>query len=159
MGQAPLQVAKLHQHESHLDINYLHMSAEAMAAAEPEQFDLVTCLEMLEHVPKPASIVQACFDMLKPGGYTVFSTLNRNAKSYLFAIVGAEYILNMLPKGTHDYNKFIKPSELLNDCRKAGFKPTHMTGLHHNPLTKKYWLSDSNMDVNYLLLCQKPLQS
>ncbi len=156
MGEAPLQVARLHQHESGLNINYEKISAEQMAKDQPEQFDLVTCLEMLEHVPEPASVVQACYDLLKPGGSVVFSTLNRNAKSYLLAILGAEYVLNMLPKGTHDYARFIKPSELLNHCRKAGFAPVDMTGMHYNPLTKKYWLSDNNMAVNYLLFCQKP---
>ncbi len=155
MGKAPLSVAKLHRHESKLEINYRLISAEALAEEEPEQYDLVTCLEMLEHVPDPSSIVKACFDLLKPGGKVVFSTLNRNPKSYLFAIVGAEYILNMLPKGTHDFTKFIKPSELVNWCREAGFKTRHMTGLHYNPLTQNYWLSDGNLDVNYLVVCQK----
>jgi 2-polyprenyl-6-hydroxyphenyl methylase/3-demethylubiquinone-9 3-methyltransferase len=155
MGQAPLSVAKLHQHESKLEIDYRLISAEELALQEPEQFDLITCLEMLEHVPQPSSIVKACFDLLKPGGKVVFSTLNRNPKAYLFAIVGAEYILNMLPKGTHDFSKFIKPSELVNFCRDAGLKAKHMTGLHYNPLSKNYWISDSNLDVNYLLYCEK----
>ena len=156
LGAAPLKVAKLHQHESNLTIHYEQISAEEKALQCPQQFDLVSCLEMLEHVPRPEEIVRACFDLLKPGGYAVFSTLNRNPKSYLFAILGAEYLLRMLPRGTHDYAKFIKPSELVHDCRHVGFAPLEMTGMHYNPLTDKYWLSKSNLDVNYLLLCQKP---
>lgn len=155
MGKAPLAVAKLHQHESKLEINYRLISAEALAAEEPGQYDVITCLEMLEHVPDPSSIVNACYDLLKVDGKVVFSTLNRNPKAYLFAIIGAEYVLNMLPKGTHDFAKFIKPSELVNWCRAVGFKAKHMTGLHYNPLTKNYWLSDKNMDVNYLVYCEK----
>jgi len=155
MGQAPLSVAKLHQHESKLEIDYRLISAEQLAQQEPAQYDVITCLEMLEHVPDPSSIVKACFDLLKPGGKVIFSTLNRNPKAYLFAIVGAEYILNMLPKGTHDFSKFIKPSELVNWCRSAGLKAQHMTGLHYNPLTKNYWLADDNLDVNYLISCVK----
>lgn len=155
LGEAALKVAKLHQYESGLNIQYEMISAEDKAAQCPEQFDLVSCLEMLEHVPEPEAIVKACFDMLKPGGTAVFSTLNRNPKSYLFAILGAEYLLRMLPRGTHDYAKFIKPAELVQSCREVGFTPMEMTGMHHNPVTGKYWLSQSNLDVNYLLLCHK----
>jgi len=155
LGQAPLSVAKLHQHESKLEIEYRLIAAEKLAQQEPEQYDVITCLEMLEHVPDPSSIVKACFDLLKPGGRVIFSTLNRNPKAYLFAIVGAEYILNMLPKGTHDFSKFIKPSELVNWCRTAGLKAQHMTGLHYNPFTKNYWLAENNLDVNYLVSCVK----
>ncbi len=156
MGKAPLTVAKLHQYESNLEIDYQQITAEEMAQKEPEQFDLVTCLEMLEHVPDPASVIKACYDMVKPGGKVVFSTLNRNPKAYLFAIVGAEYILNLLPKGTHDFSKFIRPSELINWCRQAGLKAEHMTGLLYNPLTKRYWLDENNLDVNYMVYCHKP---
>ncbi len=155
MGKAPLTVAKLHLHESALKVDYRQITAEQLAEKEPEQYDVITCLEMLEHVPDPSSIVKACFELLKPGGKIVFSTLNRNPKSYLFAIIGAEYILRMLPPGTHDFAKFIKPSELVNWCRAVGFKAKHMTGLHFNPLTKNYWLSDKNMDVNYMVACDK----
>ncbi len=155
MGKAPLSVAKLHQHESKLEINYRQISAEDLVQQEAAQYDVITCLEMLEHVPDPSSIVKACFELLKPSGKIVFSTLNRNPKAYLFAIVGAEYILNMLPKGTHDFSKFIKPSELVNWCRETGFIAKNMTGLHYNPLTQNYWLSDNNLDVNYMLFCEK----
>ncbi|MEE4244511.1 MAG: bifunctional 2-polyprenyl-6-hydroxyphenol methylase/3-demethylubiquinol 3-O-methyltransferase UbiG [Kangiellaceae bacterium] len=150
MGEAPLSVAKLHQLESQQNVDYKKITAEQLAAQQPASFDIVTCLEMLEHVPDPASVIAACATLVKPGGQVFFSTLNRNPKSFLFAIVGAEYVLNMLPKGTHEYAKFIKPSELDKWARHCQLKLNTMTGMHYNPLTKKYWLSDSNLDVNYL---------
>lgn len=156
MGEAPLSVAKLHQLESGHDINYLQSTAEAMAEQHPAEFDVVCCLEMLEHVPDPASVIDACSKMLKPGGHAYFSTLNRNPKSYLFAIVGAEYVLQLLPKGTHEYEKFIKPSELANYVRGAGLKMHHMTGMTYNPFTKAYRLDEKDVSVNYLIHTRKP---
>jgi 2-polyprenyl-6-hydroxyphenyl methylase/3-demethylubiquinone-9 3-methyltransferase len=157
MGEAPLAVAKLHQLESGLTINYQQSTAEAMAAQHPAAFDVVCCLEMLEHVPDPASVVQACATMLKPGGHAFFSTINRNPKAYAFAIIGAEYVLNMLPKGTHEYEKFIKPSELGNYIRHAGLTLEHMTGMTYNPFTKVYRLNERDVSVNYLIHVSKPL--
>lgn len=149
LADASLAVAKLHQIESKLDIDYRRISAEQLAVDEPQKYDLVTCLEMLEHVPSPASIVQACHDLVKPGGTVFFSTINRNPKSYLFAILGAEYILNLLPRGTHDYARFIKPSELDSWCRLSGLELQDMIGMGYNPLTKTYFM-EANLDVNYL---------
>ncbi len=150
MGEAPLSVAQLHQLETKQQVEYIKTTAEEMAQAKPESFDIVTCLEMLEHVPAPDSVIGACQTLVKPGGDVFFSTINRNPKSFLFAIVGAEYVLKMLPKGTHEYNKFIRPSELDRWARHCGLELQTLTGMHFNPLTKKYWLSDSNVDVNYL---------
>jgi 2-polyprenyl-6-hydroxyphenyl methylase/3-demethylubiquinone-9 3-methyltransferase len=135
---------------------YREVSAEALAAEQPGTFDVVTCMEMLEHVPDPASVVQACAALVKPGGWVFFSTLNRNPKSFLFAIVGAEYVLNLLPKGTHEYAKMIRPSELASYCRSAELDLRHARGMEYNPLTKRYWMSDDT-SVNYLLATQKPL--
>ncbi len=149
LADASLAVAKLHQLESGLSIHYEKLAAEDMAAREPGSFDVVTCLEMLEHVPDPAAIVQACATLVKPGGHVFISTINRNPKAYLFAILGAEYILNLLPRGTHDYAKFIKPSELYAWTRDAGLDAGEVTGMAYNPLTKRYSL-ESNVDVNYL---------
>lgn len=149
LADASLKVAKLHQLESGLDIHYEKISAEAMAAREPGSFDVVTCLEMLEHVPDPEAIVRACAALLKPGGHLFFSTINRNPKSYLFAILGAEYVLNLVPKGTHDYAKFIKPSELLSWARLQSLTAGELVGLAYNPITKRYSL-ESNVDVNYI---------
>ena len=157
MGEAPLSVAKLHALESELDIEYLQVPAEKFAEERPEHYDVVTCLEMLEHVPDPASIVKACDDLCKPGGQLFFSTINRNPKSYAFAIIGAEYLLRLLPKGTHEYSKFIKPAELAHAIRAAGLELVESTGMVYNPLTKKYSLSDSDLDVNYLMHARKPL--
>jgi 2-polyprenyl-6-hydroxyphenyl methylase/3-demethylubiquinone-9 3-methyltransferase len=156
MGEAPLSVARLHLLESGLDVDYEQITAEAIAAREPEQYDVVTCLEMLEHVPDPASIVTACMRLVKPGGQVFFSTINRNPKAYLFAIIGAEYILNLLPKGTHDYAKFIQPAELNNFARQAGLEVQHLTGMVYNPLTKVYRLNDRDVSVNYLMQTLKP---
>ncbi|WP_417594505.1 bifunctional 2-polyprenyl-6-hydroxyphenol methylase/3-demethylubiquinol 3-O-methyltransferase UbiG [Oceanospirillum sp.] len=156
MGEAPLSVAKLHQLESGLKINYRRITAEELAEQEPEQYDVVTCLEMLEHVPEPAKVIAACARLVKPGGQVFFSTINRNPKAYLFAIVGAEYLLRMLPKGTHDFSKFIRPSELGNWTRAAGLKNGDLTGMVYNPLTKHYKLNSNDVSVNYLLQCFKP---
>ncbi|MES9968669.1 MAG: bifunctional 2-polyprenyl-6-hydroxyphenol methylase/3-demethylubiquinol 3-O-methyltransferase UbiG [Candidatus Thiodiazotropha sp.] len=150
MGEAPLQVARLHLLESDLEINYERIPVERLAQEQPEQFDVVTCMEMLEHVPDPASVVNACARLAKPGGKLFFSTINRNPKSYLFAIVGAEYLLRLLPKGTHDYAKFIRPSELQSWMREAGLTTLGMTGMSYNPLTQIYKLT-RDVDVNYLV--------
>lgn len=150
MGEAPLAVARLHLLESGQSVDYRKLPVEALAAERPASFDVVTCLEMLEHVPDPAAIVKACFDLVKPGGWVFFSTLNRNPKAYAFAILGAEYLLRLLPRGTHDYAKFIKPSELATWTRAANLDMVDMTGLHYNPLTRRYWLAP-NVDVNYMI--------
>ena len=155
MGDAPLGVAKLHQLESGLSIDYHKSTAEDFAKDHENAFDVVTCLEMLEHVPDPSSVVSACAKMVKPGGHLFFSTINRNPKAFLFAIIGAEYILRLLPRGTHEYAKFIRPSELVNWSREANLQVNQMTGLLFNPLTKKYRLSDTDMDVNYMISAQK----
>lgn len=154
LGEKALAVARLHQLESGAKVEYRLVSAEQMASEQPENFEVVTCLEMLEHVPEPQSIVQACASLVKPGGQVFFSTLNRNPKSYLFAVIGAEYILNMLPKGTHDYQKFIKPSELSRWCREAGLQVEEIIGMSYNPLTQIYRLG-ADVSVNYLLRARK----
>ena len=151
-----LGVARLHALESGvMNLDYREVAVEALAAERPASFDVVTCMEMLEHVPDPASVVHACTRLAKPGGWVFFSTLNRNAKAFLFAIVGAEYVLNLLPKGTHEYERFIRPSELARWCREAGLSPVGSRGLQYNPLTKRYWLSEDT-SVNYLVACRKP---
>ncbi|HAV88348.1 MAG: bifunctional 2-polyprenyl-6-hydroxyphenol methylase/3-demethylubiquinol 3-O-methyltransferase UbiG [Stutzerimonas sp.] len=150
MGEAPLSVARLHQLESELDIDYRQITAEALAAEQPGQYDVVTCLEMLEHVPDPASVIRACHALVKPGGQVFFSTINRNPKAYALAIVGAEYLLQLLPRGTHDYRKFIRPSELGAWCRETGLAMNDIVGLTYNPLTKQYKLTD-DADVNYMV--------
>ncbi len=155
MGDAPLGVAKLHQLESGLSINYQKSTAEDFAKNHENAFDIVTCLEMLEHVPDPSSVINACAKMVKPGGAVFFSTINRNPKAFLLAIVGAEYVLRMLPRGTHEYGKFIRPSELANWSREADLQVNQMTGLLYNPLTKTYKLSPSDVDVNYMISTQK----
>ena len=149
MADASLSVARLHQLESGLQIDYRKCSAEQLADEQPASFDVVTCLEMLEHVPDPASVVDACTRLVKPGGKVFFSTINRNPKSYLFAIVGAEYVLNLLPRGTHDYEKFIKPSELAAWARDSGLQLNDQIGMGYNPLSKRYFL-ENNVSVNYL---------
>lgn len=156
MGKAPLEVARLHLLESGLDVDYRQTPAETLAAEMPGQFDVVTCMEMLEHVPDPSSVVQACATLVKPGGQVFFSTINRNPKSYLFAIVGAEYVLRMLPKGTHDYAKFIRPSELSHWIRAAGLDNRDMTGLTYNPFTGVYRLDARDVDVNYMIATERP---
>lgn len=155
MGDAPLGVAKLHQLESGLSINYQKSTAEDFAKEHENSFDIVTCLEMLEHVPDPSSVINACAKMVKPGGTVFFSTINRNPKAFLLAIVGAEYVLRMLPRGTHEYAKFIRPSELANWARDADLQVNQMTGLLYNPLTKSYKLSAPDVDVNYMISTQK----
>jgi 2-polyprenyl-6-hydroxyphenyl methylase/3-demethylubiquinone-9 3-methyltransferase len=149
MADASLCVARLHQLESKLEINYQKSSAEQFAQSHSQQFDIVTCLEMLEHVPDPSLVIHACHDLVKPGGTVFFSTINRNPKSYLFAIVGAEYVLNLLPRGTHDYARFIKPSELAAWGRESKLDLQDQIGMAYNPLTRKYSL-EANVDVNYI---------
>jgi 2-polyprenyl-6-hydroxyphenyl methylase/3-demethylubiquinone-9 3-methyltransferase len=150
LGEAPLAVAKLHLRESGRQVEYLRIAAEELARERAGGFDVVTCLEMLEHVPNPASTVAACAQLVKPGGQVFFSTINRNPKSFVFAIVGAEYVLNLLPRGTHEYMKFIRPSELERFARGAGLAIREYTGMHYNPLTRHYWLAPG-LDVNYLV--------
>lgn len=154
LAEKPLKVAKLHQLESGVQVEYRLIAAEDMAAEKPGGFDIVTCMEMLEHVPDPVSVMTACARLAKPDGWVFFSTLNRNPKSYLFAIVGAEYVLNMLPKGTHDWAKFIKPHELSSFARQAGLEPVELMGMTYNPFTKVYRL-ERDTDVNYLLACRR----
>ncbi len=154
LGEKPLQVAKLHLLESGKQVDYRKIAVEDFAAERPASFDVVTCMEMLEHVPDPQSIVRACAQLVRPGGHVFFSTLNRNPKSYLLAIIGAEYVLNMLPRGTHDYAKFIKPSELAQFCRNAGLCVTDITGMSYNPLSKTYSLG-KDADVNYMIACRR----
>lgn len=150
-----LKVAQLHALEAQTEgVQYREISAEALAVEQPGSFDVVTCMEMLEHVPDPSSIVKACATLVKPGGHVFFSTINRNAKAFLFAIVGAEYVLNMLPRGTHEYAKLIKPSELASYCRASGLSLEQTRGMEYNPLTRHYWLS-ADTSVNYLLATQK----
>ena len=152
----PLKVAQLHALEAGVEnIEYREVAIEALAAAEPASFDVATCMEMLEHVPDPASVVRACAALVKPGGQLFFSTINRNVKSFLFAIVGAEHVLKLLPKGTHEYAKFIRPSELAQACRDAGLLLEHTRGMQYNPLTGRYWLSDDT-SVNFLFACRRP---
>lgn len=155
MGEAPLAVARLHQLESGLEVDYRHGTAEELAAEKPESFDIVCCLEMLEHVPDPASVVSACAALATPGGDLYFSTINRNPKAFLFAIVGAEHILRLLPAGTHEYEKFIRPSELAQWIRDAGLQLEGMTGLTYNPLTGRYRLVENDVSVNYMMRASK----
>jgi 2-polyprenyl-6-hydroxyphenyl methylase/3-demethylubiquinone-9 3-methyltransferase len=156
LGAANIEVAQLHLLESGLAVDYRCVAVEALAAEQPASFDVVTCMELLEHVPDPASVVQACARLAKPGGLLFLSTLNRNPKSYLFAILGAEYLLGMLPKGTHDYARFIRPSELARAVRAAGLDVEDVTGLTYNPLTQRYGLDAEDVSVNYLLCARKP---
>ena len=154
-----LRVAQLHALEAQTqNVQYREISVEALAALQPESFDVVTCMEMLEHVPDPASVVRACSALVKPGGWVFFSTLNRSPKSFLFAIVGAEYLLKMLPRGTHEYAKMIRPSELASYCRSATLDLRHTRGMAFNPLTQRYSLSDDT-SVNYLFATQKPARA
>lgn len=150
MGEAPLSVAKLHQLESGQAVEYRQITAEEIAEEKPQYFDVVTCMEMIEHVPDPASVIAACAKLVKPGGDVFFSTINRTPKAFVFAIVGAEYILKMLPKGTHQYEKFVKPSELTRWARNAGLEVIDLIGMHYNPLTRVYKLAPG-VDVNYII--------
>jgi len=154
LADRALKVAQLHAIEVGSAVDYRLVSAEDLAAEAPEGFDVVTCMEMLEHVPQPASVVAACARLAKPRGHVFFSTINRNPKSFLFAIVGAEYVLRLLPKGTHEYARFIRPSELARDCRAAGLAVEDLTGMTYNPISKRYALG-RDVDVNYLLACRK----
>lgn len=153
LGEKALSVAKLHQLESGAKVDYRYISVEQLASEQPASFDIVTCMEMLEHVPDPAAVIAACAQLVKPGGMVFFSTINRNPKAYLYAVIGAEYVLNLLPKGTHDYAKFIKPSELSAWARQAGLNVSDLKGMSYNPLTKIYALSD-DVSVNYLMHTQ-----
>ncbi|MBF7072864.1 bifunctional 2-polyprenyl-6-hydroxyphenol methylase/3-demethylubiquinol 3-O-methyltransferase UbiG [Glaciecola sp. MH2013] len=157
LAQESLKVATLHGLESGINVTYTYSAAEDFAKDHAQYFDVVTCLEMLEHVPDPCSVVLACAEMVKPGGSVFFSTINRNTKSWLMAILGAEYILNLVPKGTHSHNKFIRPSELSAWTEKTELVQQEITGLHLNPLTATYYLSDKNVDVNYMMHCIKPI--
>ena len=156
LASKPLKVAQLHALEAGTEnIEYREVAAEALATEMPAAFDTVTCMEMLEHVPDPSSIVAACASLVKPGGWVFFSTINRNAKAFLFAIVGAEHVLQLLPKGTHEYARFIRPSELAQWCRNAGLQLADTRGMEYNPITKRYWLS-GDTSVNYLIACRRP---
>jgi 2-polyprenyl-6-hydroxyphenyl methylase/3-demethylubiquinone-9 3-methyltransferase len=154
MGTAPLGVARLHRHESGLEIDYRQVTAEQLAAEQAGSFDIVTCMEMLEHVPDPALTIQACEKLLKDDGRLFLSTINRNPKSYLFAVIGAEYILGLLPRGTHDYSRFIRPSEMESWARESGLQLVDITGLVYNPLTREYRLA-RDVSVNYMACFQK----
>jgi 2-polyprenyl-6-hydroxyphenyl methylase / 3-demethylubiquinone-9 3-methyltransferase len=154
LSDKALKVAQLHALESRVEVDYEAVSAEDLAARPAEAYDIVTCMELLEHVPDPASTVRACARLTRPGGHVFFSTLNRNLKSYLLAVIGAEYVLRLLPKGTHDYAKFIKPSELARHCRDAGLSLREVTGMTYNPLTRAYSLG-TDTDVNYLVHCRR----
>jgi len=154
LSTKPLRVAELHALESGIHVDYREISAEALAAEQPGAFDVATCMEMLEHVPDPAQTVAACARLVRPGGWVFASTLNRNAKSFLFAIVGAEYVLGLLPRGTHEYEKFIKPSELANYARAAGLEVAQVTGMTYNPLTRRFALG-GDADVNYMVALRK----
>ena len=156
MGEAPLSVAQLHRRESELDIRYVHTSAEQLAQGEAGRYDIVCCLEMLEHVPDPGAVIAACAELARPGGALYFSTINRNPKAFALAIVGAEYILRLLPAGTHEYAKFIRPSELAGWLRDADLVLEGMTGLTYNPLTRNYRLNPKDLDVNYIVRAVKP---
>ncbi len=156
MGEAPLAVARLHQLESGIEVSYEQSTAESFAEQRAEAFDVVTCLEMLEHVPDPAAVVSACAALCRPGGDLFFSTINRNPKAFLFAIFGAEYVLNLLPRGTHEYAKLIKPSELARWIREAGLEMLEMTGMTYNPISKQYRLRSDDVSVNYLIRARKP---
>lgn len=158
LADKPLKVAQLHAMEGGVaNLEYRSIAAEDLAAEQPGAFDVVTCMEMLEHVPDPSSIIRACASMARPGGWVFFSTLNRNPKSFLFAIVGAEYVLKLLPKGTHEFSRFIRPAELARWIREAGLELVQFKGLEYNPITRRYWLS-GDTSVNYMVACRKPLQ-
>ena len=154
LGDKPLQVAKLHLLESGKQVEYRKIDVEDLAVEQPGHYDIVTCMEMLEHVPNPQRTIEACAKLAKPDGWIFFSTLNRNLKSYLFAVIGAEYVLKLLPRGTHDYSRFIKPSELAQSCRNTGLNLIDLTGMTYNPLSQEYSLG-KNTDVNYMVACRR----
>lgn len=156
MSAEALSVAKLHALDSELSIDYQQITAEQLAAAQPASFDVVTCLEMLEHVPNPAAVISACANLVKPGGRVIFSTLNRTLKAKLLGVYMAEYVLRWVPKGTHDASKFIRPSELITMANTAGLREIAATGIHYNPLLSQFFMSDKNIDVNYLVACERP---
>jgi 2-polyprenyl-6-hydroxyphenyl methylase/3-demethylubiquinone-9 3-methyltransferase len=156
MGEEPLKVAELHTLETGVEVDYRHITVEMLAAERPESFDVVTCMELLEHVPDPGSVIDACARLVRPGGHVFFSTLNRNPKSYLFAIIGAEYVLSLLPRGTHDFARFIRPAELDGWVRETDLRITDITGLTYNPVTREYRLNPKDLDVNYLVTCRRP---
>lgn len=155
MGTTPLMVAQLHAEDENLDIDYRQCTAETLAQEMPQSFDVVCCMEMLEHVPQPQAVVEACAQLVKPGGHVFFATINRNPKSWLMAIVGAEYILNLLPRGTHQYEKLIRPSELSSWCRQSGLDVNDLTGMHYNPLTRGFRVG-RGVDVNYIIAASRP---
>ena len=155
MGEAPLEVAKIHSKASDIEVYYQKIQAEVLAEEKPETFDVITCMEVLEHVPYPFKIVEACSKMLKPGGHAFFSTISRNPKAWLFAIAGAEYLLGLLPRGTHSYKKFIRPHELSRKCHRAGLFHLNSTGLIYNPVTQKFKLSSNDLSVNYIIHTRK----
>lgn len=155
MGKAPLDIARLHAEESGVEVTYRQVAVEAFAEAHADTFDIVTCMEMLEHVPDPASVVAACSRLVRPGGHVFFSTLNRTHKAYAFAIVGAEYVLKLLPRGTHDHAKFIRPSEMAAWCRASGLEVNEQTGLVYNPFLRQYRLDSHDVAVNYMMYCRK----
>jgi len=155
LGERALQVAELHALESGAAVEYERVAVEALAQREPGAFDIVTCMELLEHVPDPESVVRACSMLVRPGGWVFFSTINRNAKAFALAIVGAEYVLRLLPRGTHEYEKFIRPSELAAAARRCGLDAVEVTGLTYNPLTRRYRLDAGDADVNYMMACRR----
>jgi len=155
LAEKSLKVAELHCLESGADVRYERIAAEELAAREPAAFDIVTCMELLEHVPDPASSIDACARLVRPGGHVFFSTINRNPKSYLFAIIGAEYVLKLLPRGTHAFDKFIRPSELVSHARHSGLEPVRMTGMTYNPISRQYRLVEDDLSVNYLVAFRK----
>ncbi|MBB3189141.1 bifunctional 2-polyprenyl-6-hydroxyphenol methylase/3-demethylubiquinol 3-O-methyltransferase UbiG [Halomonas cerina] len=157
LGEAPLAVARQHAEQAGVSVDYRCLSVEELARTHPGEFEVVTCLEMLEHVPDPASVVRACATLVKPGGQVIFSTLNRHPKAYALAILGAEYLLRMLPRGTHDYARFIRPSELAGWCREAGLSVREQNGIIYQPLTQRYRLSERDVSVNYLMHCRREM--
>ncbi len=156
MGEEPLRVAELHTLESGVEVDYRQIPVEELADERPASFDIVTCMELLEHIPDPASVIDACARLVRPGGHVFLSTLNRNPKSYLFAIVGAEYVLGMLPRGTHDFARFVRPSELDTWVRQTDLRITDLTGLTYNPITRQYRLDPKDISVNYMATCKRP---
>lgn len=159
MGTMPLRVAELHTLESGVEVEYRQVPVETLAAEQPDSFDVITCMEMLEHVPRPASVIDACARLVRPGGQVFFSTLNRNPKAFLLAVIGAEYVMGMLPRGTHDYARFIRPSELDAWVRPTSLRTVDMSGMTYNPLTQVYRLDRHNLDVNYLVTCVRAVDA